>query len=205
VAGKSGDLCEGRPNANLLAVQRERGVAEDKKSGKYVFLAQAMALKYVRLELFTLLQLWGEGSGRDILGNLWYSLLRADRRGDPNDFDRGHGRLLRAWEVRREVRRAEEMSNHLLRELGVGLTGQDSVVKVSSAFPTAFRSRGAQWEIGGGSIIAGSFSVITHGTWSEPVEERGVSHEETRGERVVFAKARSSTEGRKMVLNGNRV
>jgi len=41
------------------------------------------------------------------------------------------------------VRRVEEMSNHLLRELGVGFAGQDSVVKESSAFPTASRSRRA--------------------------------------------------------------
>jgi len=43
--GKSGNLCGGRPNANILAVQMERGVAEDKKSHQCVFLAEAMALK----------------------------------------------------------------------------------------------------------------------------------------------------------------
>jgi len=53
-----------------LAVQRECGVAEDKKSNQCVFLAQAMALKYVLLELFTLLQLRGDGSRLDILANL---------------------------------------------------------------------------------------------------------------------------------------
>jgi len=97
------------------------------------------------------------------------------------------------------------MSNHLPRELIVGLAGQGSVVKASSAFPTAFRSRRAQYGVGGGSIIAGGFSVITHGMWSEPVEGRGVSHQETRGERAVFAKARSKTEGREMVSKGNQV
>ena len=97
------------------------------------------------------------------------------------------------------------MSNHLLRELGVGLAGQGSVVKASSASPIAYRSRRAQCGVGGGSTIVGGFSVITHGTWSEPVEGRGVSHEETRGERAVFAKARSKTKGREMVSNGNRV
>ena len=51
--------------------------------------------------------------------------------------------MLGAWEVRREVRQVEEMSNHLLWELGVGLAGQGSVVTVSSAFPTASRSRPA--------------------------------------------------------------
>jgi len=97
------------------------------------------------------------------------------------------------------------MSNHLLRELGVGLGRQGRVVKDSSAFPTALRSRRAQCGVGWGSIIAGGFSVITHGTWSEPVEGRGVYHEETRGERGVFAKARSKTEGHEIVSNGKRV
>ena len=68
--GKSGNLCGGRPNANLLAVQRECGVAEDRKSDQCVFLARAMALKYVLLELLTLLQLRGDGSRRDALANL---------------------------------------------------------------------------------------------------------------------------------------
>ena len=180
-------------------------MAEDKKSDQCVFLAEAMALKYVLLELFTLLQLRGKGSRRDILAKLWYSILRDDRRGDHQGFERGQGCLLGAWEVRREGRRVEEMSNHLLRELGVGLGGQTCLVKVSIAFPTASRSRRAQCEVGGGSMIAGGFSVITHGTWSEPVEGRGVSHDEMKGETAVFVKARSKTEGREMESNGNRV
>jgi len=162
--GRSGNLCGGRPNANPLAVQTERGVAEDRKSHQCDFLAEGMALKYVLLELFTLLQLRGEGSRRDILANLWYSHLSNDRRGDHHGFERGHGRLLGAWEVRREVRRVEEMTNHLLRELGVGFAGHGSVVKASSAFPTAARSRRAQCGVGGGSMIAGGFSVIIHGS-----------------------------------------
>ena len=51
-------------------------------------------------------------------------------------------------------------------------------------------------------MIAGGFSVITHGTWSEPLEGKGVSHEETRGERAVFGQARSKMEGLEMVSNG---
>ena len=47
--------------------------------------------------------------------------------------------MLRAWEVRRAVRRVDVMSNHLLRELGVGFVGQGSVVKETSAFPSASR------------------------------------------------------------------
>jgi len=53
--GRSGNLCGGRPNTNLLAVQIERGVVEDRKSDQCAFLGEAMALKYVLLELFTLL------------------------------------------------------------------------------------------------------------------------------------------------------
>ena len=77
--GRSGNLCGGPPNANLLAVQMKRGVAEDKKSDQCAFLAEAMPLKYVLLELFTLLQLRGEGLRWDALANLWYSFLRDDR------------------------------------------------------------------------------------------------------------------------------
>jgi len=112
--------------------------------------------------------------------------------------------LPEAWEVKRDVRRVEEMSNHLLRELSVSFPRQGCVVKAPSACPTTSRSR-SQCGIGGGRIIMGGFTVITHGTWSEPVEGRGVFHEETRGERAVFAKAGSKTEGREMVSNGNRV
>ena len=57
----------------------------------------------------------------------------------------------------------------------------------------------------GGSMIVGGFSVITHGTLSEPVEGRGVSHQEMRGERALFAKARSRTEGLEILSNGKRV
>jgi len=45
-------------------------VAEDRKSDQCVLLAEAMALKYVLLELFTLLKLRGHGSRRDVLANL---------------------------------------------------------------------------------------------------------------------------------------
>jgi len=43
------------------------------------------------------------------------------------------------------------MSNHLLRELGMGLSGQGNWVKASSALYTACRSRRAQCGWGGGA------------------------------------------------------
>jgi len=101
--------------------------------------------------------------------------------------------------------RVVEMSNHLLTELGVGLAWHGNTVKSFSASPTAPRSRRAHCGVGGGNMIAGGFSVITCGTWSELVEGRGVSQEATRGERAVFAKARSKTDGHEIVLKGNRV
>jgi len=97
------------------------------------------------------------------------------------------------------------MSNHLARELGVGQAGQGSVVKVSSALPSACRSRRAQCGVGGGTITPGALSVTTHGTWSAAVEGRGVSHDETREERAVFAKGKSKTEGHEVVSKGKRV
>jgi len=68
--GKFGILCGRRPNANLLAVQRQCGVADDKRSDQFAFFAKAIALKYVLLELLTLLQLSGDGSRRNTVGNL---------------------------------------------------------------------------------------------------------------------------------------
>jgi len=54
----------------------------------------------------------------------------------------------------------------------------------------------------GGRKIAGGFSVITYGTLPEPVEGRGGSHKETRGERAVFVIARSKTKALEMMSNG---
>ena len=58
----------------------------------------------------------------------------------------------------------EEMSNHLPREFGVGFIGQGREVKSSSSCPTACKSRRAPWGVGGGSMIPGGCSVITHRT-----------------------------------------
>jgi len=46
----------------------------------------------------------GDGLRRDILANLWDSLLRNKRHGDHHGFERGHRCFLAAWEVRREAR-----------------------------------------------------------------------------------------------------
>jgi len=99
----------------------------------------------------------------------------------------------------------EEISHHLVREFGVGLAGQGSEAKSSSSCPTACQSRRAQCGVGGRIMIAGGCSVITHGTWSDPVKGRGMSYEETKGESVVCAKGKSKMEGLEMVSKGKQV
>ena len=48
---------------------------------------------------------------------------------------------------------------------------------------------------GGGGRNLGEEKYITTGTWSEPVEGRGVSHAQKAGTNGELAKARSRTEG----------
>jgi len=72
------------------------------------------------------------------------------------------------------------MSNHLLREFGMGLGGQGIAVLASGVCPTACRSRRSQCVVGERRMITGGCSVFAHGTWSELVEGGGVSHERTR-------------------------
>jgi hypothetical protein len=110
-----------------------------------------------------------------------------------------------AQDVRTEVRRDEEMSNHLARVLAVGLSGGGGIRKSTSCSPRDCQSRRAQCGTGGGRDILGGDRVITIGTWSEPVDGRGVSHDCTKGAREGFAKARSRTDGLPTPLKGKRV
>jgi len=55
----------------------------------------------------------GNGSWHDLLDILWYSLRREERRCDHHGVERGDRRFAGAYEVRRAVRRVEDMSNHL--------------------------------------------------------------------------------------------
>lgn len=53
----------------------------------------------------------------------------------------------------------------------------------------------SQLGAGGGGLKRGELNVTTTGTWSEPVEGRGVSHEKKAGKRCLLAKAKLRTEG----------
>jgi len=58
---------------------------------------------------------------------------------------------------------------------------------------------------GRGSLNLGDSSVMSTGTWSEPVERRGVSQRENKGKSGLLAKARSRTEGLALYAKGKHV
>jgi len=58
---------------------------------------------------------------------------------------------------------------------------------------------------GGGSLNLGDSSVLSTGTWSEPVEGRGVSQRENEEKSGLLAKARSRTEGLALYVKGKHV
>ena len=58
---------------------------------------------------------------------------------------------------------------------------------------------------GGGGEVNGCKSIIWTGTWSEPVEGRGVSHVWQKGSNKGEAKERSRTDGWPELLRGKRV
>jgi len=106
----------------------------------------------------------GDGCTRGSFAILWYSRLRVERRGNYHGFNRGHGHLPGVWDVRRAVRRVEEMSNHLVRALVVTLVWLGGKVKSASVFLTVAQSRRAQCGVSGGSRMNGSCIITTIGT-----------------------------------------
>ena len=79
------------------------------------------------------------------------------------------------------------------------LAGQGEKVNSTSSCLTADKFRRAQCGVGGGSKAAGGCSMTTIGRWSDPVEGRAFSKEDTKGKRAVFAKAMSNTNSLVMV------
>ena len=58
---------------------------------------------------------------------------------------------------------------------------------------------------GGGGEVNGCEGIIWTGTWSEPVEGRGVSHVSQKGSHEGEAKERSRTDGGPELLRGKWV
>jgi len=97
------------------------------------------------------------------------------------------------------------MSKYLTRALAATRAGQGKKEQSNKASLTESQSKRAKGGMVGGSIITGDWRVTTMGKSSEHMEERGVSQEETKRERGVFAKARSSTDGLEIVSKGKWV
>ena len=111
-------------------------------------MAEAIALKYALLASLMFRWFVGEGSFRVVLAILWYSLLREESRGDHHGLEQGLGLLMGAMVEIRDVRREDEISNHLAIELGVGRGGGSGMVKSFSATDMEFQSRRSQCGIG---------------------------------------------------------
>ena len=78
-------------------------------------------------------------------------------------------------------------------------------MKSLSSGTRAVQSVRAQLGEGGGGEVNGCESIIWTGTWSEPVEGRGVSHVGQKGSNKGEAKERSRTDGRPGPPRGKQV
>ena len=109
------------------------------------------------------------------------------------------------WEVRSLVRRERCRSNQASRESLVGREGGGGTVKCLSS-----GTRACQWVKdrlgeGEGGEVNGCEKMICTGTWSEPVEGRGVSYAWQNGSNEGEAKERSRTDGWPEPHRGKRV
>jgi hypothetical protein len=127
-SGRDGKRVWGFPKANFLAVQTLWGVAVERKSAQWVRFAFLMAEKYSFLLLAISWREAGVCTLRCSLAELWKVLRSLVRVGDHQGFDLGDGLLGGVLEVRMNVRRVDEASNHRERELGVTREGRGSVL-----------------------------------------------------------------------------
>ena len=82
--------------------------------------------------------------------------------------------------------------------------GGGKVKSLSSGTRAGQSVRDQLGERGGGEVSVCE-SIMWTGTWSEPVEGRGVSHVWQKGSNEGEAKERSRTDGRPELPNGKRV
>ena len=95
------------------------------------------------------------------------------------------------------------MSNHSSKTEDEQVVGGGGGVREGRAGRILAQSVFAQLGQGAGGLNLGELSVMSIGTWSEPVESRGVSHSATEGKSGPLAKARSRTEGRALCAKGS--
>jgi len=103
------------------------------------------------------------------------------------------------------VTRASCVSNQASKEAFVGKEGGGGINNSFRAGERESQSVRDQLATGGGGEEIGRAKVREIGTWFEPVEGRGVSHEQKKGNKSGHANERSITEGRVALSQGKRV
>ena len=135
----------------------------------------------------------------------WNSFLRVDSRGDHHGFVFEDGWYNGVCSFRREASVLKCLSNHASRARQVGKVGGE---RTELSFKRGFREGQSvldQLGLGGGGARIGWERRIVTGTWFEPVDGRGVSHDLKKRVRDGVAKARSRTEGLPIPVGGKWV
>ena len=106
----------------------------------------------------------------------WKADLRSERRGDHHGLDLGDGRDTGVLEEMRVLTLLAWVSNHSSNVEGEQTDRGGGGIKEGRVGRILDQSVFDQLGEGGGSLNLGDSSVTSTGTWSEPVEGRGVSH-----------------------------
>ena len=125
----------------------------------------------------------------------WNSFLKVERRVDHHGFALVDGRQSGVCCLRREASVSKCLSNHASKPGRVGRAGGGGIEHSFRRGSREGQSVLDQVGRGGGGEEMGWERRLMTGTWSEPVEGRGVSHVLKKGVRAVEANARSRTEG----------
>jgi len=120
-------------------------------------------------------------------------------------LDLGDGRDTGVLEEMRVLTLLAWVSNHSSKVEDKQTDGGGGGVKEGRAGRILDQSVFDQLGEGGGSLNLGDSSVMSTGTWSEPVEGRGVSQRENEGKSGLLVKARSRTEGLVLYAKGKHV
>ena len=120
-------------------------------------------------------------------------------------MDLGEGHHTGVLEEMRALTLLAWVTNHSSKTEGEQVVGGGGGVREVRAGRILAQSVFVQLGEGAGSLNLGESSVRSIGTWSEPVESRGVSHPVTEGKSGPLAKVRSRTEGLALCANGNQV
>ena len=120
-------------------------------------------------------------------------------------MDLGEGLETGVLEVMRVQTRLEWVSNHLSKTDTGQEGGGGGGTREGSWGRLEAQSVMAQLGVGSGGRNLGEQKDITTGTWSEPVDGRGVSHLLKAGASRELEKARSRTEGLDECVRGKKV